>query len=490
MGTQCIGRRFEFQALGQRQVVASFDGGRLTSDGGGLLLREVESKHGLIKGFAQCFTDHRDPDMIEHTVYDLLAQRVYGLALGYEDLSDHDQLRTDELLAALVGKEDLEGARRSRARDRGKALAGKSTLNRLELTPSVADASHRYKKIVADMERLGGVFTEFYIQAHPTRPDRIVLDLDATDDPIHGEQEGRFFHGYYGAYCYLPLYIFAGDSLLWAQLRSSDIDASAGAVAALLAVMGRLWEQWPGVEIVIRGDSGFCREEIMRLCEAWPGAHYVLGLAKNARLLDALKTEREQAQRQYEATGKASRVFGEFEYRTAKSWSRARRVVGKAEHLSKGANPRFVVTSFGRERYDARSLYEEQYCARGEMENRIKEQLASELARRLDLFADRTSAATMRANQLRLWFSSLAYTLIETLRREGLKGTEMEQAQCATIRTRLLKIGARVAVSVRRVVVSLASGCPYQDIFARVFDAFRVPSLQGLMGSPPGLEPA
>jgi hypothetical protein len=479
MRTQCSADDLTFQAQGGRTVTARFDGGRISSDGGALLVAQAERKYGLIRRFAGCFKDHRDPDLIEHSVEHLVAQRVYGLALGYEDLSDHDQLREDEVLAALVGKEDVTGAERVRARDRGKALAGKSTLNRLELTPAGATAADRYKKIVGDMKALASFWIDTYVWTHARRPDRIVIDLDATDDPIHGNQEGRFFHGYYDEYCYLPLYLFIDDCLVWAELRSSNIDGARGSAAALMEVLLRLWLEWPGVKVVVRGDSGFCREELMQLCEAWPGVDYVFGLAKNDRLLAMLAPQMAAAKAAYEGSGQPSRVFAELEYQTLKTWIRRRRVVGKAEHLSKGANPRFVVTSLKPEAYDAATLYERVYCARGEMENRIKEQ-------QLDLFADRTSAATMRANQLRVWLSSLAYTLLEIVRREGLAGTKMEQAQCGTIRLRLLKIGTRVKVTARRVWLSLASAHPCQDVFRH---AFRVLSVESMVAgnalSPP-----
>ena len=290
-----------------------------------------------------------------------------------------------------------------------------------------------------------------------------MIDLDATDDPIHGAQEGRFFHGYYDEYCYLPLYIFIDDCLVWAELRPSSIDGAAGSEAALLEILGRPWQEWPGVEIVVRADSGFCRENIMRLCEAWPGVDYVFGLAKNKRLRERIEPHLERAKATFEETGESARVFGDFTYRTLTSWSRSRRVVAKAEHLRKGSNPRFVVTSLPIKAFDARALYEDVYCARGEMENRIKEQ-------QLDLFADRTSTSAMRSNQLRLWFSSLAYTLLEVLRRVGLAGTKMARCQCGTIRLKLLKIAARVRVSVRRVLVSFAEGCPYAGEFAQAYE--------------------
>jgi hypothetical protein len=440
--------------------MGAFDGGRVTSDAGGLLLREVELKLGIVAGLAQCFTDHRDPEAIEHTVEELLKQRVFGLCLGYEDLIDHDELRHDPLLAVLVGKQDPTGESRLRKRDRGKALAGKSTLNRLELTPVGADADSRYKKITANLGRIQTLLVEAFLQQHPQPPERIVLDVDATDDPLHGHQLGRFFHGYYREYCYLPLYIFAGDHPLCALLRPSDIDAAAGCLKQIQRLVKHIRQQWPHVEIVVRGDSGFCREAILAWCEA-NDVHYLFGLAKNKRLQKILGGELQQAKLAFEATGQASRVFKDFRYRTRKSWSRERRVVGKAEHLAKGANPRFVVTSLPVEQFDAQTLYEQEYCARGEMENRIKEQQRM-------LFADRTSCETMRANQLRLSLSTIAYVLLRALREHGLQQTELAKAQCDTIRLKLLKIGAVVRLSVRRVSLAMSESYPYRELFARV----------------------
>ncbi len=461
MQTQCTKQTFEFQALGRREVVARFDGGPITSDAGGLLLREVEQHTGILRQLAGCFTDHRDEELIEHSVEELLRQRIFALALGYEDLNDHDQLRHDPLLATLVGKQNPTGSDRLRERDRGKALAGRNTLNRLELTPRGADENSRYKKIVADGGQIESLFVAVFLQLHRQPPKRIVLDLDATDDPIHGDQLGKFFHGYYKSYCYLPLYIFCGDHLLCAKLRPSDIDAAAGSVKQLDHIVKHIRQHWPEVEIVIRGDSGFCRENIMAWCEA-NNVDYILGLAKNQRLQRILGKELHEAKQQFEATGHAARVFKDFTYQTRKSWSRTRRVVGKAEHLRKGANPRFVVTSLSSEEFDARTLYEQEYCARGEMENRIKEQ-------QLYLFADRTSAGSMRANQLRLWFSSVAYTLLQVIRQFGLEGTKLARARCDTIRLKLLKIGASVRITVRRVWLSMAESCPYQRLFATVY---------------------
>ena len=461
MQTECTQRSFAFHPQNGRLLVARFDGGSITSDGGAVLLGEVERRTGILRQFADCFTDHRDPDLVEHTVHELVAQRVFGLALGYEDLNDHDELRGDPLLATLVGKADPTGAHRVRRRDVGKPLAGKSTLNRLELTRVDAGPESRYKKVVMNGAAVDQMLVDVFLQAHRRPPERVVLDLDATDDPLHGGQEGRFFHGFYGNYCYLPLYIFCGEFLLCARLRRSNIDASAGAVDELQRIVTQIRAAWPRVRILIRADSGFAREEIMAWCEAH-AVDYVLGLAKNARLKRALSKELQQAKREHKRTGEPARVFKDFTYKTRRSWSCRRRVVGKGEHLAAGPNPRFVVTSIPKQDTDARALYEDLYCARGDMENRIKEQ-------QLDLFSDRTSTATMRANQIRLWFSSVAYVLLQALRRLGLQGTALARAQCHTIRLKLLKIGARVRVTVRKIWVSLASGSPYAAIFEQTY---------------------
>jgi Transposase DDE domain group 1 len=464
MPTQCNQESFEFHPLGERQVRGQFDGGTITTDAGGLLLREVEKRTGIISQFAACFTDHRDAERIEHTVKELVAQRVYGLALGYEDLNDHDRLREDPLLAVLAEKPDPRGENRARPRDQGKALAGKSTLNRLELTGEGVSEEERYKKIAMSEAAVDRMLVDVFRQAHREPPSEIILDLDATDDPVHGNQEGRFFHAYYGHYCYLPLYIFCGDFLLGARLRPSNIDASAGAVEELERIVGQIRQAWPEVKITIRGDSGFCREVLMSWCEAHRVA-YVLGLAKNERLKAEIAVELEQAAQRYAQTGQAARVFKEFTYQTRQSWSRPRRVIAKAEHLEKGSNPRFVVTSLASSVWEARALYEQLYCARGEMENRIKEQLL--------LFADRTSTAFLRSNQVRLYFSSVAYALMHALRRLGLGGTELAQAQCDTLRLKLLKVGAQIRVTVRRVWISLAEGYAYAALFAQVHAQLR-----------------
>jgi len=458
--TQCIPEQLEFQGLGARKVVADFSGGRITSDAGGLFLREVEKGTGILRRFAECFVDYRHPLQIEHSVPELIAQRVYAIALGYEDINDHDELRRDALLATLVGKSDLTGADRVRERDRGCPLAGKSTLNRLELAPAETESTHRYHKIVCQPEAVDRFFVDTFLDAYPKPQKRVILDFDATDDPLHGEQEDRFFHGYYGCYCYLPLYVFCDEHLLCARLRPSDMDAAKGSLEELERIVGQIRGRWPDVQIIVRGDSGFARDDLMTWCED-NGVDYIFGLAKNNRLVKKILKQLKKAKKRFWMTGRAARYYRDFSYRTLKSWDRTRRVVGKAEQLSKGQNPRFVVTSLSKEQFAAQALYEDLYCARGDMENRIKEQ-------QLGLFADRTSSMVFSANQLRLWFSSVAYVLLSELRRVGLKGTELARAQCSTIRTKLLKVGAHVSLSVRRIWLRCASGYPYQGIFAKI----------------------
>ena len=453
MSTECTPESFGFQAVGSRAVVARFDGGTLTSDGGAVLLREVERATGIVRQFAACFHDHRDPTRVRHPVAALVRQRIYGLALGYEDLNDHEQFRHDPLVAVLTEAESLTTP-----------LAGKSTLNRLELSAATINEAERYKKIAVDHAAVDRMLVDVFLQAHATPPASVVLDLDVTDDPIHGQQEGRFFHGYYGGYCYLPLYVFCGEHLLVARLRSADQDASAGAVEELARVVAQLRAVWPAVALTVRADSGFCREAVMAWCEAHD-VDYVLGFARNPRLTAMIADDLAVVAAESGASGEARRRFVELTYQTHDSWSRTRRVVAKAEHLATGAagkaNPRFVVTSLPATAWPARALYEDLYCARGEMENRIKEQ-------QLMLFADRTSAATMRANQLRLYCSSVAYLLLHALRRLGLAGTPLAHAQCQTIRLTLLKLGARVRLTVRKVWLALATGWPHAALFARV----------------------
>ncbi len=450
MKTECAPKQVEFEGVSDRKLVAAFDADHISSDGGLVLLHRVDRRFGLLKKFAGCFRDHRNPLLIRHSVEELVRQRVFGIACGYEDLTDHSALRTDPLLAAVVGKSE----------PREEALASPSTLNRLELTPEGATAEARYRKIVYDGEAVADFFVDAFLDAHASRPKELVLDLDATDDPIHGTQEGRFFHGYYGNYCYLPLYIFAGDFLLCAKLRPSNIDGSAGALDEVKRIVARIRALWPKTRLVLRADSGFARDETMSWCEE-NGVDYVFGLARNERLETCIAQDLEEVRLEAEREGKPVRRFRELRYRTLDSWSRERRVVAKAEHLGDKANPRFVVTSFSPLDHPAQHLYENLYCARGDMENRIKEQ-------QLDLFADRTSAHTLRANQLRLWFASVAYALLNLLRHFGLRGTELERAQAGTIRLRLLKVGALVRVTVRRVVLSLSAASPVRSLFARI----------------------
>lgn len=460
MATQCTEGKLIFHDLDSRDVVARFDGGEITSDAGAILLREVEKRTGILGRMSECFEDHRDPERIEHTVESLVKQRVMGLCLGYEDLNDHDELCRDRMMALVCDSDDVMGERRHRESDVGKPLAGKSTLNRMELSPE-QDKHRRYRKIEADTAGLDALLVDVFLEAHEgDAPIEVVLDVDATDDPLHGEQEGRFFHGYYKSYCYLPLYIFCGHHLLCARLRTADEDAAQGVVEELEGIVARIRARWPGVGIVVRGDSGFCRDELMRWCEE-EGVEYVLGLAKNPRLTKMIGEELAEAKRLHEASGEAERVFAELSYRTLDTWSCERRVVAKAEHLSDGENPRFIVTSLAVEQWAGRELYEQGYCARGEMENRIKEQ-------QLNLFADRTSSHQMRANQLRLYFASFAYVLMHALRRLGLVGTALARAQCGTIREKVLKIGAQIRVSVRRVWLSISESYPRAGLFRTV----------------------
>ena len=448
MQTECSADLFPFAPVERRAVVAGFDGGRITSDAGALLLGATDRVVGLVDRFAGCFIDRRQPELIEHAVRTLVGQRIIGLALGYEDLIDHDELRHDPVMAVLAGK--LAARRKDCA-----AVAGKSTLNRLEL--SRAEPT-RYHKIGHDGAAIEGLFVTLFLEAYREVPAEIVIDLDATDDPLHGDQEGRFFHGYYDCYCYLPLYIFCGRHLLAAKLRPSNIDGSAGAKEEIARIVRQIRARWPKTRIVLRADSGFAREALMAWCEA-DDVHFLFGLARNARLTRAIGGELEAAKEESQATGQAARRFKELTWRTRKSWSRERRVIGKAEWTQGKANPRFLVTSLSTKDGSAQHLYEAVYCARGEMENRVKEC-------QLDLFADRTSTESMRANQLRLWLASMAYVLVDSLRRIALAGTDLATATCGTIRRKLLKIGALVTISVRRIRFAMASGCPDKDAFA------------------------
>ena len=450
-----------FPELTRKIVTTNFDGGHVSSDGGCVLLARLDHSFGYVKRFAACFHDYRDPDLIEHSVLELLRQRVYGLGLGYEDLNDHDRLCTDPLLASACGKTDPLGQERQREADRGKALAGKSTLNRLELTPADANAQSRYQKIVANRNALEDYFIEEWVRSLAPDTREVILDLDRTDDPLYGLQEGRFFQGYYDEYCYTPLYIFAGHWPVVAALHTAESEHRAEVLRLLGKIAERVRRRCPGVQIIVRGDSGFCREEYMTWCEAQE-VKYVFGLARNPVLERLLRGSLRTAQSMWEFNhSKCERVFKDFRYR-AQSWGpQKRRVVGKAEWSVQGGNPRFVITNLSEQEWPAQALYEQLYCERGDMENRIKEQ-------KLDLFAGRTSTATLRANQLRLWFSTLAYLLVNQLRQVGLAGTELATATCATIRVKLFKIGAVIRVTVRRIWVSLSSAYPLAHLFALV----------------------
>ena len=450
MPTECSATLFEFAPVEGRRVVAAFDGGAITSNAGALLLGATDRAINLISRFAACFRDARSAERIEHEVATLVGQRIFGIALGHEDVVDHDQLRHDPVLAILAGK---LAARRTDCAP----LAGKSTLNRLEHAP--AGEPGRYHRIGHDAAAIEALFVDLFLEAHRKGPPRqIILDLDATDVPLHGHQEGRFFHGYYDAYCYLPLYVFCGRHLLAARLRRANIDASAGALEEVARIVGQIRARWPRVRILLRADSGFAREALMAWCEAHR-VDFVFGLARNARLVEELAIDLAWAEEEATCTGGSARRFRDFRWSTLDSWSRRRRVIGKAEWTRGAANPRFIVTSLCSAKIDARSLYERIYCARGEMENRIKEC-------QLDLFAGRASAATMRANQLRLWFASMAYGLLCALRRIGLAHTEFAEATSSTLRLALLKIGALVRISVRRVALAMASAHPHQPEFA------------------------
>ena len=452
--TECNQSSFGFEASGRREIVARFDGGTISSDGGAFLLRQTDKRLNLLPRLAECFLDGRNQVLVDHSILEMLSQRVYGLALGYEDINDHEQLRNDPVFGVLAGREKLEDP-----------LAGKSTLNRMELGTGAPD---RYKKITFWKEGIDEVLVKVFLESYQEAPEQIILDIDTTDLSLHGKQEGRFFHGYYDHYCYLPLYIFCGEQVLCARLREANRDAAFGSLVEIQRIVVQIRASWPEVKIILRGDSGFCRNELMSWCEAHQ-VDFVFGMARNQRLRRIIGAEMHAATEQWKQTGKPARVFSEFRYQTKKTkrggWDRERRVAAKAEHIDGKENPRFVVTSMTSEEWQAQALYEDLYCGRGDMENRIKEQFS--------LFADRVSAETMRANQMRLYLSAMAYILINGLRRLGLKATELAQAQVSTIRTKLLKIGAQIRVTVRKVWVSMASSYPWQDLYQQVWKNLR-----------------
>ena len=452
--TECIQSSFGFTACGSREIVARFDGGTISSDGGAFLLRQTDKRLNLLPRLAECFLDGRRQALTDHTVLEMLSQRVYGLALGYEDVNDHEQLRKDPVFGILAGREELD-----------EPLAGKSTLNRMELGAGTKD---RYKKITFWKDAIDELLVKVFIESQQNAPAEIIVDVDTTDLPLHGKQEGRFFHGYYDNYCYLPLYIFCGEHVLCARLREANHDAAFGALQEIQRIVGQIRAAWPATKIILRGDSGFCRNLLMSWCEN-NRVDFVFGLARNQRLRKIIGAQMHTATQQWNQTGKPARVFSEFTYQTKKTktggWDRERRVVAKAEHIDGKENPRFVVTSLASEAGAGQALYEQLYCARGDMENRIKEQFS--------LFADRVSTETMRANQMRLYLSTMAYVLVSGLRRVGLKGTELADAQVSTIRTKLLKIGAQIRVTVRKVWVSMASSYPWQELYGQVWANLR-----------------
>jgi Transposase DDE domain group 1 len=452
LATECTQSSFEFAGAWSRSVVARFDGGRITSHAGGVLLREVDRRIDLLSRLSECFLDGRRQSRVRHTVVEMVAQRVYGLALGYEDLNDHEQLREDPLLMLLAGSADAETA-----------LAGKSTLNRLELSGEVGEED-RYKKIHYQAAAIDELLVKIFVEAQPEAPDQIVIDLDATDLPLHGHQEQRFFHGFYNHYCYLPLYIVCGDHLLGVRLRPANTDASAGAREEIERIVKQIRRSWPEVKIILRADSGFCREPLMNWCEA-NQVDYVFGFARNERLRRIIDPQMQQAAELHRQTGQAARVFAEFTYETNTGWSRPRRVAAKAEQIEGKENPRYLVTSLQAVNWPAQKLYEELYCARGDMENRIKEQYS--------LFAGRVSAATLRANQLRLYLSAAAYVLMSAFRRLALSATVFARAQCDTIRLQLLRVGAQVRITARRVWLSMASSYPHARAFATIYQQLR-----------------
>ena len=452
--TECIQSSFGFKACGSREIVARFDGGTISSDSGAFLLRETDKRLNLLPRLAGCFLDGRNQALIDHSILEMLSQRIYGLALGYENINDHEQLRTDPVFGILAGREEL-----------GEPLAGKSTLNRMELGAGTKD---RYKKITFWKDALDELLVKVFIESHDNAPAEIILDVDTTDLPLHGKQEGRFFHGYYDNYCYLPLYIFCGEHVLGARLREANHDAAFGSLQEIQRIVTQIRAAWPATKIILRGDSGFCRNQLMSWCES-NCVDFVFGLARNQRLRKIIGAQMHAATQQWNHTGQPARVFSEFGYQAKKTkkggWDRQRRVVAKAEHIDGKENPRFVVTSVTSETWAAQALYEELYCARGDMENRIKEQFS--------LFADRVSTETMRANQMRLYLSTMAYVLMSGLRRVGLKATELAEAQVSTIRTKLLKIGAQIRVTVRKVWISMASSYPWQKLYQQVWANLR-----------------
>ena len=446
MKTDCTQSEFELQGMDGRSIVVKRDGTAISSDGGLILLSLIESKYRIISRLASAFHDLRNQKLVTHTLSTILSQRIFGLCQGYEDINDHDDWRKDPLLAIACGKTpDDEG------------LAGKSTLNRMELGSTPANGKSRYKNIRYDDPAMRKLLVEVFLETYtcgPRGPKEIIIDVDSTNDPLHGNQEGRYFNGYYDEYCYLPLYMFVGEFPLWAELRTADTDPAEGVIPALGEIVGEIRKRWKRTRIILRGDSGFNRPDILSWCENQDRVFYVIGLPKNKRLTRAVNGSIREAAGLCKHTGKPARIFRDIRYKTKKTWEKARRVVAKAEHLPDGPNPRFIVTNIGMKTWDARGLYEDLYCARGNMENRIKEQ-------KLFMFADRLSSHTIRANQLRLWFSTFAYLFTVFLRNQKVDDPTLPSAQASTIRLKLLKVAARVSVSVRRIVIHIPEAFPY-----------------------------
>ena len=447
METECIQNEFEFQYFEPKKMIIKKDSQGESSDGGLVLLMLLEKKYRIISRFSHCFKDLRNPERIIHPLQRLLKQRIYGLCQGYEDVNDHEQWRDDPLLSIACDVTNPGGVR----------LAGKGTLNRMELGSDVATAKDRYKNIRYHSSAIQTLLIDLFMETYTggqLGPQQIIIDVDATDDPIHGNQEGRFFNGYYDEYCYLPLYMFVDDFPLWAELRTADIDPATGVIPALEIIIGRIRKRWPWTRIILRGDSGFNRPDILSWCEKQFRVYYILGLPKNKRLLRIIGKEQNNVRKACKESGTAERAFTEFTYQTKKSWEQPRRVIAKAEQLPGRANPRFIVTSLDDPHLTPQYLYEGLYCARGDMENRIKEQ-------KLFMYADRLSTQTIRGNQLRLWFSTIAYIFMVLLRKQSYRDDVFSKAQASSLRVKLLKVAARVEISVRRIVIHISSSYPY-----------------------------
>lgn len=474
----CVPEEMEFTKLGRRRVRGDWSAGMITTDGGALIWRELEERFGVIEAMAECFSDYRDPSRTEFSVRELLTQRIFGILHGYEDLNDHDYLRGDHGFATAVGREDPEGLDRRQLEDRGNPMAGKSTLNRLELGVEDGSAWHRYKKVVGDLEELGALLgrltLEFIEQLYDGQPGRIVIDLDPSDVVLYGDQEGCHYHGYYREYCYLPLYAFLGEWPVGALLRRSGAGACSEALETMQTLVERIREAWSETTIVFRGDSDFSKvPELMEWVEQTEGVDYVFGLQKNSRLEERMEDHQAEARRECEQTGQRARRFREFRYKTRTSWSTKRRVVGKAEYLPGDgedippkSNNRFVVTSIDTDEMGARETYEDGYCPRGDSENYIQET-------QCQLFGDKLSTHWESSNQLRMYLSSFALLFVALLRKTGLEGTELEGAKIKTIRARLLKVATQIEVTHRNVWFRYSSHFPFQRVLAAVVERIR-----------------